>query len=98
MRIEEVVKVLKAEPAFRKLGKSAMRNSPEYQNARHFEFKRCDCSYLDDAYAWHEFIAVDPAGTRRYVVALWVPRGILTVSSKGYHNDGPPLCSSTHAS
>ena len=92
MRIDEAVSVLRAEPAFRSIGKTATRGHPRYQTAMRLNFERCDCSYADDAYGWHEYIASEQSGGNRIVVALWLIRGVIAISSRGYHTDGLPPC------
>ena len=89
MRIEEVIKALKAEPSFQKIGKTALRNHPFYQSALRLDFQRCDCSCADDADGWHEYIAAGQNG-RPWVVALRLAHGVITISQRERHTCKPP--------
>lgn len=90
MRIEEVIKALKAEASFQKTGKTALRGNPHYQRALRLDFQRCDSSYADDAYGWHEYFAAGQNG-KLWVVALRLAGGVITISQREIHACKPSL-------
>ncbi|MBS0208989.1 MAG: hypothetical protein JSS27_08560 [Planctomycetes bacterium] len=85
--IDEAISLLRSEPEFREVGVTASRGTRQYYElAKDCRFKRCDCTYHDD-YGWHEFVSTTETVGERYVVALNLKLGKITVGPKGYHSE-----------
>jgi hypothetical protein len=91
MNIEEAIQALLGERQGTLRGRTATPRHQYYELASPFQFQRCQCTYDDRDYGWHEYIAIGSGGSGNHplVVALNLKRGrhFLTVSCgpKGYH-------------
>jgi hypothetical protein len=96
MNLDEAIAALLAEMSGAYRGNTATPGHLNYEAAVGFTFQRCNCSYADREYGWHEYIAVGTEG--RQVVALNLHRGKyfrrVTVGTNGFHRwpNRPPAC------